>query len=116
MKLYVRHAGGELTVPDQREFLVLWNRGVIAGDDLVRREGIERWVPASDLPWIQSRREGDQADNRRLFRLTLALMVLGLCAVLWVQSHAPAIANRAAPSAPQPASVARQNGVHFRAR
>lgn len=116
MKLYVRHAGGELTVPDQKEFFVLWNRGFITGDDLVRREGIERWVPASELPWIRNRREDDKADNRRLFWLTLALMVLGLGAVLWVQSHAAVVVHRAAPVVSFPPPAPGQNSVHFRAR
>lgn len=115
MKLYVRHAGGELEVPDQKEFLRLWTRGIVAGDDLVRREGAERWVPAADLPWIRGLREENKADGRRLFRLTLALMVAGLCGVLWLQS-------RARPPRPPPAQIRepapadRQNGVHFRAR
>ena len=51
MKLQVRHAGGELTVGTQKEFLLLWQRGVIAADDLVRREGQELWVPAGELPY-----------------------------------------------------------------
>jgi hypothetical protein len=95
MKLYVRHAGGELAVPDMKEFLLLWNRGVIAADDLVRREGIDRWVKAAELPWIRGLREGDKRDDRRLFWLTLGLMVLGLCAVFWLQAHPAAIAKRA---------------------
>jgi len=53
MKLQVKQAGGaqELTVGSQKEFLQLWNRGVIAGDDLVLRG--DRWVPAAELPWIR---------------------------------------------------------------
>src|SRR5260370_4576460 len=88
MKLYVRHAGGELTVPDQKEFLLLWNRGIIAGDDLVRQEGAERWVPADELPCIRGLREGNRTDGRRLFWLTVAAMVAALCGVLWLQSRA----------------------------
>ena len=53
MKLLVRHAGGELTVGSQKEFLLLWQRGVIAADDMVRREGQERWTAAGELPWIR---------------------------------------------------------------
>ena len=87
MKLVVRHAGGELTVPSQKEFLVLFQRGVIAPDDLVQRDGIERWVPAAELPWIRGTAQEDRRDGRRLFWLTLALMVAGLCGVLWIQSR-----------------------------
>ncbi|GAC1348239.1 MAG: hypothetical protein NVS2B9_03280 [Myxococcales bacterium] len=107
MKLYVRHAGGELAVPDLKEFLLLWNRGVIAADDLVRREGIDRWVKAADLPWIRGAREGDRKDDRRLLWLTVGLMVLGLCAVLWVQRHPARVVAKSA----QPA----RSGVQFRA-
>jgi len=90
MKLVVRHAGGELTVPSQKEFLVLFRCGVIAPDDLVQREGIDRWVPAAELPWIRGTSQQDKSDSRRLFWITLGLMVLGLLAVLWIQARAGA--------------------------
>jgi hypothetical protein len=99
MKLDVRHAGGELTVESQKEFLKLYRIGLIANDDLVRREGQTRWVPAGDLPWISSMREQGKNDNRRLFSITIVMMVLGLLAVIWIQGHAPRIARRAASSA-----------------
>jgi hypothetical protein len=105
MKLYVRHAGGELAVPDLKDFLLLWNRGVIAADDLVRREGIDRWVKAADLPWIRGMREGAKRDDRRLFWLTLGLLVLALCAVLWVRPRPAPVAKRAPPGS---------SGVQFR--
>jgi hypothetical protein len=105
MKLFVRHNGGELAVPDLKSFLLLWKRGVIAADDLVRREGIDDWVKAAELPWIRGTREDDKRDGRRLFWLTLGLMVLGLCAALWVQAHPAAIAKRAPPG---------RSGVQFR--
>jgi hypothetical protein len=101
MKLDVRHAGGELTVGSQTEFLKLYQRGVITADDLVRREGQTRWIPAGQLPGISSMREQGRKDNRQLFFITLAMMVFGLVAALWIQSHAPRIAKRAVP-----------NGVH----
>jgi hypothetical protein len=118
MKLYVRHAGGELTVPDQKEFLLLWNRGVIAGDDLVRREGVERWVPAADLPWIRGLREGNRADGQRLVRVTLLVMAAALGAVLWLQSRVAPKPRPAQPPAAerQPVPAEGQNSVHFRAR
>jgi len=99
MKLLVRHAGGELMVGSQKEFLLLWQRGVIAADDLVRREGQERWTAAGELPWIRGMRLDARRDSRRLFWLTLALMALGLLAALWIQGHAPQVVRRgAAPS------------------
>ena len=103
MKLDVRHAGGELTVGSQKEFLKLYRIGVIAADDLVRREGQTRWIPAGELPGISSMREQGRKDNRRLLFITLAMMVLGLVAALWIQSHAPRIAKRAA--SPDPGAV-----------
>ena len=33
-------------------------------------------------------------DGRRLFWLTLALMLLGLAGVLWIQAHAGAVAQK----------------------
>ena len=87
MKLRVKHAAsaGELTVSSQKEFLQLFNRGVITPEDLVLRG--ERWVPAGELPWIRGMNIDRKSDNKRLFWLTLAMMVVGLFAVLFIQSH-----------------------------
>lgn len=103
MKLQVRHAGGELTLGSQKEFSLLWQRGIIAADDLVRREGQDAWIAAGDLPWIRGMRLDARKDSRRLFWLTLALMLLGLLGALWVQGHAPQVARRA--GAPPPGAV-----------
>ena len=94
MKLLVRQASGrtELTVGSQKEFLQLWNAGVIAGDDQVERG--DRWVPASELPWIRGMTVERKRDNRRLFWLTVALMIAGLFGVLWLQSHAGIVARK----------------------
>jgi hypothetical protein len=94
MKLQVKQAGGkhELTVESQKEFLQLYNRGVIAGDDLVLRG--ERWVRAQDLPWIHGMRMETRRDNKRLLWITLAMMVLGLLGVIWIQSHAGTVARK----------------------
>jgi len=94
MKLHVKQpaGGSELTIGSQKEFLQLWNRGVIAPDDLVLRG--DRWVRAADLPWIHGMAVQNKRDSRRLLWITLAMMLLGLLGVLWIQSHAPAIARR----------------------
>src|SRR5712671_189560 len=78
MKLQVKQASGahELTIGSQKEFLQLWNRGVIAADDLVRRG--DRWVRAAELPWIEGMARERKRDGRRLFWITLILMLLGL--------------------------------------
>ena len=99
MKLDVRHAGGELTIGSQKEFLKLYRTGIIAADDLVRREGQTRWVPAGQLPGISSMREQGQKDNRRLFFITLVMMIIGLVAAIWIQGHAPRIARKVVPPA-----------------
>jgi hypothetical protein len=95
MKLQVKQAGSrqQLTIGTQKEFLRLWNTGVIAGEDLVRHG--ERWVRAADLPWIHAMVVDRKRDGRRLFWLTLALMLLGLAAVLWIQAHAGAVVQKA---------------------
>ena len=94
MKLQVKQAGGahELTVGSQKEFLQLYNRGVIAGDDLVLRG--ERWVPAQELPWIRGMHIEIRRDNKRLLWITLAMMLLGLFGVFWIQSHAGVVARK----------------------
>ena len=98
MKLLVRHAGGELTVGSQKEFLLLWQRGVIAADDMVRREGQERWTAAGELPWIRGMKLDARRDSRRLLWLTIALMAFGLLAAVWIQGRAPARKPGAHPS------------------
>ena len=77
MKLLVRQAGGAqaLTVGSQKEFLQLWNNGVIAPDDLVQRG--EQWVRADQLPWIRGMTAERKRDGRRLFWITLALRSSG---------------------------------------
>ena len=94
MKLQVKQAGSatELTVQSQKEFLQLWNSGVISADDLVLRG--EKWVPAGELPWIAGMRREARSDNKRLMWITLALMVIGLAGVLYVQSHASKLVQR----------------------
>lgn len=94
MKLLVRQASGstELTVGSQKEFLQLWNSGVIAADDQVRRG--DRWVPAGELPWIRGMTVDRKRDNHRLFWITLALLVAGLGGVFWIQSHAGLVARK----------------------
>jgi len=94
MKLQIKQAGSatELTVGSQKEFLQLWNSGVIAADDLVFRG--DRWVPAGELPWIHGMNVARRSDNRRLLWITLAMMLLGLLGVLYIQSHAGAVAQR----------------------
>ena len=94
MKLQVKQArgAGELTVQSQKEFLQLWNRGFITADDLVLRG--DRWVRAGELPWIHGMQVQNRRDSRQLFWITLAMMLLGLLGVLYIQSHAPAIARR----------------------
>ena len=108
MKLQVKQTGSrqELTIGSQKEFLRLWNSGVIAADDLVQRG--EGWVRAGDLPWIHGMLVDRKRDGRRLFWLTLALMLLGLAGVLWIQAHAGAVAQKsgalppgAAPAVPR---------------
>jgi hypothetical protein len=67
---------------------------VIAADDMVRREGQERWTAASELPWIHGMRMEARKDSRRLLWLTLVLMLAGLAAAIWIQGHAPQVARR----------------------
>ena len=88
MKLQVKTAGGqgELTVPNQKEFLVLFNRGVIAADDLVLRA--DKWIRVAELPWIRGMAVAREHDNKRLFWITLAMMLLGLVLVIFIQSKA----------------------------
>jgi hypothetical protein len=94
MKLQVKQASGsgELTVQSQKEFLQLLQRGVIASDDLVLRG--ESWVPIGTLPWIRGMHVERRKDNKRLLYITLAMMLLGLAGVLWIEKHASLVAQK----------------------
>src|SRR5207237_8206635 len=91
MKLQVKQTGSrqELTIGSQKEFLRLWNTGVIAADDLVQRG--EGWVRAGDLPWIHGMLLDSKRDGRSLFWLKLALMLLGLAGVVWIYAFSDAV-------------------------
>ena len=93
MKLQVKQAGSahELTVGSQKEFLQLWNSGIIAADDLVQRGGT--WVRAADLPWIHGMAVAKKRDRKQLFWITLLLMVLGLLGVIFIQRQAGVVAR-----------------------
>src|SRR3954466_9857130 len=94
MKLQVKQAGSsqELTVPNQKEFLHLYQRGVIASSDLVLRG--DRWVPAGDLPWIHGMAVEEKRDNRKMLWIVVAMLILALIGVAWIQSHAGVVARK----------------------
>ncbi len=100
MKLVVRHGEGELTFPSQREFLILYQRGFVGPDDSVRREGSDaKWVRADELPWIRGSALDDKRDGRRLFGVTLVMMILGLLGVFYIQGRAAKLAHPPAAAA-----------------
>ena len=108
MKLVVRHGDRELTVPSQKEFLLLYQRGFVGPEDLVRREGAPadvKWVRADELPWIRGTAIDVKKDGRRLFGLTLVLMILGLIGVIYIQARAAQLHKKPLAS-PVPASAA----------
>ena len=49
---------------------------------------------AQDLPWIHGMHMETRRDNKRLLWITLAMMVLGLLGVLWIQSHSGTVARK----------------------
>ena len=63
---------------------------MITPDDLVLRG--ERWVPAAQLPWIHGMAVEKKRDNKRMLWITLAMMLLGLLGVLYIETHARQIA------------------------
>ena len=101
MKLQVRSSGGELTVQSQKELLQLYNRRIVADDDEVLRG--DRWVRVRDLPWIHGMREDRRADGKRLIWITVAMMLVGLLAVFWLQGHAGTVVRKTG-VAPTPAA------------
>jgi len=97
MKLVVRHGEGELVVGSQKEFLVLYQRGFVAPEDLVRREGAGpdvKWVPAGELSWIKGSDLDAKKDSKRLFGITLVMMILGLIGVVYIQARASKLSHK----------------------
>ena len=94
MKLQIKQAGSseELTVQSQKEFLLLYQRGVIAFDDLVLRG--ERWVRVGELPWIRGMSVERRRDNKRLLWIVVAMMILGLIGAMFIQTHAGVVARK----------------------
>ena len=93
MKLLVRHGEGELEVPSQKEFLVLYQRGFIEPSDLVKREsktGEGKWVRADELPWIRGSAIDAKHDQKRLLGVTIVMMILGLLGALYIEARAAA--------------------------
>ena len=80
MKIYVRHAGGELMFPSFKDLQAMYKLKFVAPDDLVRRENSERWIRAADLPELRFAQQNDKAG--RQFTMAMYLMVLGLAAAL----------------------------------
>src|SRR6478752_7072292 len=96
MKLKVRHAGGELEVASQKELTRLWQLGIVSEEDLVQREGLDRWTPAKELPWLSGTIATQKHDNRR-FWFVVGFMVLSLVFVLFARGKAGTIANKVVP-------------------
>ncbi|MBS2024807.1 MAG: hypothetical protein JST92_20620 [Deltaproteobacteria bacterium] len=93
MKLKVRHAGGELEVPSQKELTHLWQLGFIHEDDLVLREGSDTWTKAKDLPWMRGTIATDKRENK-MFWFVVAFMVVSLGFVLFARGKTRLIADR----------------------
>jgi hypothetical protein len=94
MKLQIKQAGSsqELTVQSQKEFLLLYQRGIIAFDDLVLRG--DRWVRAGELPWIRGISVEHRRDDKRLLWIVVAMMILGLIGALFIQTHPGVVARK----------------------
>jgi hypothetical protein len=105
MKMFVRHAGGELVVPSFQEFQALYRMQFISPDDLVRRETGERWLRAGDLPELRSLHLYDRGGRRRAVTLALWLMLgafaLAVMAQLFLLKPAPTFASPPQKSAPR---------------
>src|SRR5205807_2182586 len=88
MKLQVKQTGSrqELTIGSQKEFLRLWNTGVIAADDLVQRG--EGWVRAGDLPWIHGMLPGEYDPVSLIRRPAAPLMIKLRAKTRWLAMDA----------------------------
>lgn len=80
MKIYVRHADGELVFPSFRDFQNMYRLRFVSPDDLVRRETSQRWMRAGDLPELRTLHLYDRSPRARKIQAALWLMV-GLLAV-----------------------------------
>lgn len=82
MKITVRHEGRDLEFPSFRDFAAMYQAHFVGPDDLVRREGSERWVKAGEMPELRALYlyETNRRRTGRLFTFGLYLM-LGLFAL-----------------------------------
>jgi hypothetical protein len=57
VKYDVKNEHGQLTFGSFRELRVLYQREFVSDDDLVRRHGDDRWVPAGLMPELKGSRQ-----------------------------------------------------------
>lgn len=85
MKVYVRSDGGELACRSFGELQELFRLSLVGEDDLVRREGSERWVRAGDLPELRRLRQHQREERHFLAWALLAALLVTLAMVLAAQ-------------------------------
>jgi hypothetical protein len=85
MKVYVRHADGELMFPSFKDFQNMYRLKFVAPDDLVRRENSNRWVKASDLPELRAMHLYDRSGRERAVSVAMWLMLGAFAIVILIQ-------------------------------
>ena len=94
MRFHVRHAEQELTLPSFADLASLYRVQFISDDDMVRREGSERWMRVGDLPELRALHLYDRSSTRRAFNVVLWLLLGAFAVAVTVQLF---LSRRAAP-------------------
>ena len=79
MKYDVKNEHGQLTFGSLKELYVLYQREFVSDDDLVRREGTDRWVPAGSMPELKGSRELVADKSTPVWAAMALLFVFFLC-------------------------------------
>lgn len=87
MKITVRHEGHELVFPSFRDFAAMYQMKFVGPEDLVRREGSERWIKAGDMPELRAiyLYETERRRTARLFTGAVWLMLAFFACAILVQ-------------------------------
>ncbi len=76
----VKNVHGQLTFGSLRELRTLYQREFLSDDDLVRREGTDRWIPAGLMPELKGSRELVVDHSSRVWGV-VGLVALVACVV-----------------------------------
>ena len=86
MKYDVKNEHGQLTYGSFQEVYVLYQRRFVSDDDMVRRHGTDRWIPAGLMPELRGSRDLVKDRSTPVYATVLGMFFVSL-GVLLVKTH-----------------------------